>query len=96
MYILLTGSPPFNGRNDKEIIERVKLGRYSMNKPAFRYVSDAGQDLLQKMLIYDPSHRISAEDAYNHRWFRKENKLNKKRLDVNTLTNFRNFHVSII
>jgi calcium-dependent protein kinase len=93
LYILLTGTPPFNGRNDREIIERVKAGRYSLNKPAFKYVSEAGKDLLQKMLIFDPAKRPSAEECYNHKWFKKENRLDKKKLDISTLHNFRNFHV---
>lgn len=39
MYILLSGVPPFNGKTDDEIIERVKVGRYSMYIPAFLNVS---------------------------------------------------------
>jgi serine/threonine protein kinase len=93
LYILLTGTPPFNGRNDREIIERVKAGRYSLNKPAFKYVSESGKDLLQKMLIFDPKKRPTAEQCYNHKWFKKENRLDKKKLDISTLENFRNFHV---
>ena len=29
MYVMLTGQPPFSGKNDSEIIERVKKGVYS-------------------------------------------------------------------
>ena len=28
LYILLTGSPPFYGNSDSEVIERVKIGKY--------------------------------------------------------------------
>jgi cell division cycle 2-like protein len=30
-----------------------------------------GLDLLQKMMYYDPSKRISAEEALNHPWFKE-------------------------
>ncbi|CAI0627245.1 unnamed protein product [Linum tenue] len=34
-------------------------------------LSDAGFDLLNKLLTYDPEKRISAEAALNHEWFRE-------------------------
>jgi len=32
-------------------------------------VDDCGLDLLEKMLLYEPSARISARQALNHPWF---------------------------
>jgi calcium-dependent protein kinase len=93
LYILLTGVPPFNGRTDREIIDRVRQGKYSISLPAFKNISDSGKDLLQKMLIYDPQKRPSAEECYNHHWFKKENKIDKKKLDIDSLENFKSFHV---
>jgi dual-specificity kinase len=29
------------------------------------------QDLLQKIFVYDPSHRITAKQALQHPWFRE-------------------------
>ncbi|KAG9446662.1 hypothetical protein H6P81_012790 [Aristolochia fimbriata] len=34
-------------------------------------LSEAGLDLLNKLLTYDPEKRITAEDALNHEWFRE-------------------------
>ncbi|XP_073129757.1 cyclin-dependent kinase G-2-like isoform X2 [Henckelia pumila] len=34
-------------------------------------LSDAGFDLLNKLLTYDPDKRITAEEALNHPWFRE-------------------------
>jgi len=31
LYIMLSGFPPFNGRNDLEIIENVKKGTFSFD-----------------------------------------------------------------
>ncbi|XP_024990098.1 cyclin-dependent kinase G-2-like isoform X5 [Cynara cardunculus var. scolymus] len=34
-------------------------------------LSDAGFDLLNKLITYDPKKRITAEEALNHEWFRE-------------------------
>lgn len=36
MYILLSGKPPFDGQNEREIIEKVKVGNISLNQPEWR------------------------------------------------------------
>ena len=36
------------------------------------YLSDLGLDLMMKMMQYDPSKRISAEEALEHPWFREQ------------------------
>lgn len=95
MYVLLTGTPPFNGRNDREILDRVRSGRYSMNKPQLRYVSADAKNLMQWMLTFDPARRPSAQECYNHKWFKNEHKKDKKKLHRETLANFKHFHVNL-
>ena len=43
--------------------------RYSNLRAKFRYTTDLGVDLMSKLLAYDPSKRISAEEALKHPWF---------------------------
>jgi calcium-dependent protein kinase len=40
LYILLSGIPPFDGNNDKEIIKKVRLGVFDMEIPEFSGVSE--------------------------------------------------------
>jgi calcium-dependent protein kinase len=70
LYILLSGRPPFGGENDKEIMERVSIGKYDLQSSPFNKVSKNGIDLIQKLLIMDPKKRISAQDALLHPWFK--------------------------
>eukprot|EP00826_Nyctotherus_ovalis_P052798 TRINITY_DN6763_c0_g1_i6.p1 TRINITY_DN6763_c0_g1~~TRINITY_DN6763_c0_g1_i6.p1 ORF type:complete len:573 (+),score=137.58 TRINITY_DN6763_c0_g1_i6:94-1719(+) len=74
MFILLSGSPPFNGENDDEILESVKKGNYLLQGKAWESISRNAKDLLRKMLTYDPKKRISAADAYQHEWFEGKEK----------------------
>lgn len=72
LYILLTGRPPFDGKDDKEILKRVRIGHYDLNIPELKYVSKEAIDILKKMLTYDPDRRISAQEALNHPWIIKK------------------------
>ena len=34
-YILLSGTPPFGGRNEKQIMQNVQIGKYNYDAPAW-------------------------------------------------------------
>ena len=40
LHILLTGSPPFMGRNDEQIFEQITVGHLAFNTPEWRTVSN--------------------------------------------------------
>lgn len=71
LYILLCGYPPFNGANDKQIIDAVLKGKYTLDEPEWDEVSDEAKDLVRKLLTFDPEKRTSAADALQHPWFKK-------------------------
>ena len=73
MYILLSGRPPFPGDSDREIMDKVAIGKYDLEESPFDQLSNAGKDLIKKLLVKDPKKRITASEALNHAWF-KENK----------------------
>lgn len=93
LYILLVGYPPFNGSDDKKIIDAVKKGKYTLDEPEWDDVSEEAVDLVKKCLTYDPDKRISASDALDHAWFKKFAKADKvkKSLASRALGNLRSF-----
>lgn len=68
VYIILSGTPPFNGNSDAEIMKRVKAGKYTFDIPEFKNVSEKAKDFISKLLTYDPEKRVSAADALKHPW----------------------------
>ena len=70
MYILLSGLPPFNGRDDDEIYEKILIGKYDIKSPPFDKVSSNCLDLIENLLNMDVKKRFSAEQALNHEWFK--------------------------
>lgn len=71
LYILLCGYPPFGGQTDQEILKRVERGKFSFEMPDWGHVSEEAKDLVRKMLTYDSSKRISAEECLAHPWIVK-------------------------
>jgi calcium-dependent protein kinase len=97
LYILLSGRPPFDGSDDKEIVKNVKIGAYSLSGQEWRAISKEAVDLIKKMLTYNPTNRISAEEALNHPWIKKKvlEPVDPK-ATISALNNLRTFRVSIV
>ena len=71
LYILLSGYPPFPGKNNEDIMRKVKLGQFHFNHPEFNSVSTEAKNLIRKMLVMDQRARLSAEDAIRDPWILK-------------------------
>lgn len=93
LYVMLCGSPPFNGHNDDEILSSVLRGQFTFDLPEFEQISDYAKKLIQKMLTFNPKQRISIADAINDIWFKVV--LSKKEVILNpaVLSNLKNFNV---
>lgn len=50
LYILLSGNPPFNGKNEKEIFEAIKIGYVSFQGVEWKNVSVDAKIFLKKLL----------------------------------------------
>jgi calcium-dependent protein kinase len=51
---MLSGVPPFNGKTDKIIYEKILEGRVDFPSKKWKNVSAEAQSLILKMLEYDP------------------------------------------
>jgi calcium-dependent protein kinase len=94
MYILLCGYPPFNADNDTEILNKIKIGKFTFPEEEWDNVSSEAKDLISKMLAYKPADRYSASECLGHKWF-SEN-ISKKNVDktfsIRCLNNMKKFH----
>jgi calcium-dependent protein kinase len=70
-YILITGSPPFDGETDEEIFSAVRAGKYTLDDNEWKDISEDAKDLLKQLLTKDIKKRISAKDALDHIWIKK-------------------------
>jgi serine/threonine protein kinase len=66
-YEFLTGEAPFHAQTEAAIFENVLRGTFVY--PEDVEISDDAKDFINRLLTYDPAHRISGEDVLHHRWF---------------------------
>jgi calcium-dependent protein kinase len=46
LYTMLAGRPPFDGKNELEIVKKVKLGYYSLDIKELENISNEAKDLI--------------------------------------------------
>jgi calcium-dependent protein kinase len=73
LFMFLTGRPPFDGRNNEEIIKSIKTKKLDEQNPKLLQRSPEVRDLVIGLLEKDMNKRLSAKEALNHPWFKKFN-----------------------
>ena len=82
MYILLSGRPPFDGIDDNEILESIRIGKFDLKSHPFPTFSNECIDLITKLLCYNPKKRINASEALEHPWFKRKEFIHKNKVNV--------------
>ena len=70
LYMFIVGHAPFDGCDDEEITNNIHRGVYRKNDRRWIKASKEVKDLIQKLLTYRPSQRLTAMQALNHPWFK--------------------------
>jgi calcium-dependent protein kinase len=93
LYVMLSGKPPFAGKNDDAIIEKVKVGSYTFPEREWAKITSEAKDLISRMMEKDPTKRLSAKDALKHDWIKGMNEP-KFNVELNTelVSNLKEFH----
>ncbi|XP_057335579.1 probable serine/threonine-protein kinase MARK-A [Microplitis mediator] len=69
-YVLLTGFSPFGGETDQETFQNISLGEVDFPEELFEDVSTQAKDFVAKLLVLDPSARMSAKQCLRHDWLK--------------------------
>lgn len=71
-FLLLGGYLPFDDINEKnEIVVDTLIEKPLFDDPVWNSVSKEGKNFIQKMLIKDPSKRMTLKDLFKHKWISK-------------------------
>ncbi|CAG9310553.1 CDPK1_10 [Blepharisma stoltei] len=68
LYTMLSGEPPFTGSNKDEIFASIKEANIKLKGSRWSKISQEAKDLIRKMLVLDPSERITAQEAWEDTW----------------------------
>ena len=68
VYMLLSGAPPFYGKNDEAIKSSIVQGEYTFPHELFRDVSDEAMAFVSTLLSYNTEYRYTAQQALTHPW----------------------------
>ncbi|KAL6434330.1 hypothetical protein ACFW04_006037 [Cataglyphis niger] len=69
-YVLLTGFSPFGGETDQETFQNISLGEVDFPEELFEDISAQAKDFVAKLLVLDPSARMTAKQCLRHDWLR--------------------------
>lgn len=70
LYILLVGYPPFEGDDDYELCQSILKGRVEFDGEEWDAVSKEAKQLITS-LICKPEKRLTAQEALQHKWLKK-------------------------
>ena len=68
LFIMLSGSPPFGGRNNGEIISSILMKEPRYDPKKWKNVSEGAIQLVKSMLTKSVPQRITAQDVVNSPW----------------------------
>lgn len=68
MYVMLSGSLPFRGRDDVDTLQRVKTAILTFKGKKWAEVSTEAKELVGGLLNRVPSKRVTAEEALSNQW----------------------------
>ncbi|KAF4513835.1 UNVERIFIED_CONTAM: hypothetical protein B566_EDAN016668 [Ephemera danica] len=69
IYVLLTGCSPFGGDTKQETFCNISQCKLDFPDDLFDEISEEAKDLIGRLLVKDPSKRLSATQCLEHSWF---------------------------
>ena len=80
LFILHGGYPPFYDESEPRLFRKIRQGNPDMNDPVWEEVSQDAKDLIAKLLVVDPTKRLTIEQVLEHPWMNPTKSGSKKDL----------------
>jgi len=70
LYMMLVGYPPFRGKTEQEVLQKVRKGVFTFESTDWRHISEDAKRFIEGLIMVDPRSRLTAETALKHTWIR--------------------------
>eukprot|EP01089_Gocevia_fonbrunei_P001934 TRINITY_DN1187_c0_g1_i1.p1 TRINITY_DN1187_c0_g1~~TRINITY_DN1187_c0_g1_i1.p1 ORF type:complete len:309 (-),score=95.33 TRINITY_DN1187_c0_g1_i1:82-1008(-) len=77
-YILLCGFPPFYSESVPEVFEQIMKAEYDYPEEYWDEISPEAKDFIDHLLVVEVKKRLTAKQALEHKWLKKDEKKDKK------------------
>ena len=95
LYIILAGFPPFEGRDNEEIMKAIQAGEFDVEREPWPSISEAAKGLIRKMLCPEAA-RISSRQALEDQWIANNTTSAHTEIMGQVLVNLRNFRAASV
>jgi len=90
LYVLLSGIPPFHEKRPIPLFQQIERALVEYPQEYWAQISPIAKDLINNLLVTDPTKRITVEEALRHPW------LEDTSMPLATITNVKNNYVKNI
>ena len=72
MFILLSGSAPFEDDDQFKLFQKIKKCEYEFDEEDWSTVSKEARDFITRIFVPEPAKRMTMEEMFDHPWFQME------------------------
>lgn len=72
VYMLLSGVPPFDGKTDEAVMQKIRQGRFVSTGKRWEAISETAKHFVRSLLRKDPYERLTAAEAAQHAWLKMD------------------------
>jgi len=88
LYIVLVGYPPFDASNPAQLYRSIMEARWTMTTEGWDQISDEAKDLVRGLMTQDPKKRLTAQQALQHPWIKRQLDLGTRKLQTERLRSY--------
>lgn len=70
LYVILSGCSPFSADEEDAILALVAQAKFEFHEAEWSHISDDAKNLISKLLVVEPTARLSMEQLLDHPWLK--------------------------